>query len=65
MPSVSLALLTYKELMHNYRLTYAELTHSVFGRKIDHYLKPDIMKVVTLDDTKSLSSGYREINMTS
>ena len=31
MPSVSLAILTYEELVHNVRLTYAELTRSVLG----------------------------------
>ena len=30
--------------MHNDHLTYAELTHSVFGGKFDCYLTPDIMK---------------------
>ena len=34
----------YWELMHNDRLTYFELTHSVFEGKFDFYLTSDIMK---------------------
>ena len=30
MPSISLALLTYKTLMHNDRLTYAEFVHETY-----------------------------------
>ena len=36
--------LTYDKLMHNDRLTYAELTHNVFGGNFDYYLTPDITK---------------------
>ena len=44
MPRVSPAFLTDKELMHNDRLTYLKLTHSVFEGKFAYYLTSDIMK---------------------
>ena len=30
--------------MHNDRLTYAELMHTMFGEKFDCFLPPDTMK---------------------
>ena len=49
--------------MHNDRLTYAELTHSMFGGKFDYYLTPDIMKCNSSGQPQVIKKVDNSINM--